>query len=127
MPLIFCFLCYLTYSYLTQQFCCAFFYFVLFLTIFFTIPVESEIARLKLALAIATGCPITVANDATEVLTVVADETKIKMVKRNNVFTKFFAHYFSFFNLCNKMIFNFVDFIYCCYLLFFFIELLLII
>ena len=39
---------------------------------FFTIPVEIEIARLKLVVAIPTGAPITVAN---EMLPVVTDKT----------------------------------------------------
>ena len=40
---------------------------------FFTIPVENENARLKLALAIPTGAPIKVANDTMEMLPVVTD------------------------------------------------------
>ena len=39
------------------------------------IPVEIENARLKLALTIPTGAPITVANDAIEMLPVVTDKT----------------------------------------------------
>ena len=39
------------------------------------IPVEIENARLKLALIIPTGAPITVANDAIEMLPVVTDKT----------------------------------------------------
>ena len=42
---------------------------------FFTIPVEIKNARLKLALAIPTGDPITVANDAIEMLPVATDKT----------------------------------------------------
>ena len=38
------------------------------------IPVEIENARLKLALIIPTGAPITVANDAIEMLPVVIDK-----------------------------------------------------
>ena len=38
-------------------------------------PVEIEIARLKLALTILTGAPITVANEAIEMLPLVADKT----------------------------------------------------
>ena len=37
-------------------------------------PVETENARLKLALAIPTGAPIKVANDAIEMLPLVADK-----------------------------------------------------
>ena len=52
--------------------------FLLFLAIFnsfFTILVEIEKTRLKLALTIPTGAPITVANDAIEMLPVVIDKT----------------------------------------------------
>ena len=42
---------------------------------FFTIPVEIENARLTLALTICTGAPITVANDAIQMLPVVIDKT----------------------------------------------------
>ena len=53
-------------------------FFSLFLVVFnsfFTIPVENENGRLKLALAIPTGAPITVTNDAIEILPVVTDKT----------------------------------------------------
>ena len=39
------------------------------------IPVNIENARLKLALAIPTGAPITVTNDAIEMLPAVTDKT----------------------------------------------------
>ena len=39
------------------------------------IPVNIENARLKLALAIPTGAPITVANDAIEMLPAITDKT----------------------------------------------------
>ena len=42
---------------------------------FFTIPAEIENARLKLALSIPTGAPITVANGVIEMLPLVADKT----------------------------------------------------
>ena len=48
---------------------------MLFLTMFFTINVEIENARLKNALVIPTGAPMTVASDAIEMLQVVADKT----------------------------------------------------
>ena len=47
---------------------------MLFLTVFFTIPVVIEYVRLKLALAMPTGAPITVENDAIEMLPVVTDK-----------------------------------------------------
>ena len=53
-------------------------FFILFLVVFnsfFAMPVKIENARLKLALAIPTGAPITVANDAREMLAVVIDKT----------------------------------------------------
>ena len=42
---------------------------------FFTIPVVIENAKLKLALAIPTGAPITVANDAIDIPSFAADKT----------------------------------------------------
>ena len=54
---------------------CFFFLSLVVFNNFFTIPVEIENARLKLALAIPTGAPITVANDAIEMLLLVADNT----------------------------------------------------
>ena len=53
-------------------------FFFLFLAVFksfFTIPVKIENARLKCALTIPTGAPITVTNDAVEKLPVVTDKT----------------------------------------------------
>ena len=53
-------------------------FFLLFLVVFnsfFTIPVEIENVRVKLVLAIPTGSPTTVANDAIEMLPVVTDKT----------------------------------------------------
>ena len=47
----------------------------MFLTVFFTIPVESENARLQLKLAVPTGASITVPNDEAEMLPLVADKT----------------------------------------------------
>ena len=54
---------------------CFFFLFLVIFNIFFTISVDIENSRLKLALAISTGAPITVANDAIEMLPLVADKT----------------------------------------------------
>ena len=59
---------------------------------FFTIPVETENARLKLVLVILTGAPMTNSNDAIEMLPVVTDKTIIKTVKRSKRFTKTFAN-----------------------------------
>ena len=52
-----------------------FLFLVVFNSFFFTIPVEIENARLKLALVIPTAAPIKVANDAIEMLPVVTDKT----------------------------------------------------
>ena len=62
---------------------------MLFLTTF-TITVDIENARLQLSLAIPTGAPITVANDAIKMSLFVANKT-IKIVKRNNIFTMLFT------------------------------------
>ena len=58
-----------------------FFLFLVIFNSFLTITVEIKDAILKLALAILTGAPITVANDAIEILPVVTD-------KRINDFSK---------------------------------------
>ena len=50
---------------------------------FFTIPVEIENARLKLALDIPTGAPITVANYTIEILPVVTDKTIDNLTKQS--------------------------------------------
>ena len=54
---------------------CFFFLLLVVFNSFFTIPVQIENARLKLALVIPTGAPMTVANDAIEMLLVVTDKT----------------------------------------------------
>ena len=54
---------------------CFFFLLLVVFNSFFTIPVQIENVRLKLALVIPTGTPITVANDAIEILPVVTDKT----------------------------------------------------
>ena len=50
---------------------CYFFLFLVVFYSFFTIPVEIQNERLKLALSIPTGAPKTVGNDAIEILSVV--------------------------------------------------------
>ena len=47
----------------------------MFLTVFLKILVQIENERLKLALTISTGAPMTVANDAIEIRPVVTDKT----------------------------------------------------
>ena len=51
------------------------FCFLFLVVVFFTIPVEFENSRVKLALIIFTGTPITVANDVAERLSLAADKT----------------------------------------------------
>ena len=53
---------------------CFFFLFLVIFNSFFIIPVKIENARLKRALTIPTGAPVTLANDAIEMLPVVTDE-----------------------------------------------------
>ena len=53
---------------------CFFFLFLVVFNSFFTIPVVIENAKLQLALITPTGAPITVANDAVEMLPVVTDK-----------------------------------------------------
>ena len=52
-----------------------FFLLLVVLNNFCTSPVDNKNVRLKLAFAINTGVPITVANDAIEMLPIVADKT----------------------------------------------------
>ena len=54
---------------------CFFFLFYAVFNNFYIIPVVNENAKLKLALAIPTGAPITVANQTIELLPLVADKT----------------------------------------------------
>ena len=63
------------------------YFFFLFLVVFnsfFTISAEIENARLKTALTIPTGTPITVENDAMEILSVVIDKTINDLSKKSN-------------------------------------------
>ena len=76
MPQVFCFL--MLFNLLLANITILlffFFFFCVFLTIFFTMPVDIENVRLKLALAFPAGAPIAVANDAIEMLPLVADKT----------------------------------------------------
>ena len=54
---------------------CFLFLFLVIFNSFFIYPVEIENARLKLTLTIPTGAPLTVANDAIEMIPVVIDKT----------------------------------------------------
>ena len=62
---------------------CFFFLFLVVFNNFYTIPVDNDNVRLKLALAIPTDVPITVANDAIEMLSLAVDKT-IKNFNQNN-------------------------------------------
>ena len=55
-------------------FLCFFFLFLVVFNSIIVIPAEIEKTRVKLALTIPTGAPITVANDAIEMLPVVTDK-----------------------------------------------------
>ena len=58
-------------------------------------PLDIENARLTLALAIPTGTPIKVANDAIEMLPLAVDKTIKHLnqkIKRSIIFTKPFTH-----------------------------------
>ena len=55
-------------------FLCFFFLFLAVFNSIIVIPAEIEKTRVKLALTIPTGAPITVANDAIEMLPVVTDK-----------------------------------------------------
>ena len=54
---------------------CFFFLFLVVFNNFFISPVDNENVTLRLALAIPSGVPITIANDAIEILPPVADKT----------------------------------------------------
>ena len=54
---------------------CFFFLFFVVFNSFFTIPVKTENVRLKLVLSFPTGAPVTVLNDAIEMLPAVTDKT----------------------------------------------------
>ena len=54
---------------------CFFFLYLVVFNSFFTIPVKIKITRLKLAFNITPGAPITVANDAIEIIPVVTNKT----------------------------------------------------
>ena len=62
---------------------CFFFLLLVVFNSFFTIPVQIENARLKLALVIPRGAPMTVANDAIEVLPVITDKTITDLSKQS--------------------------------------------
>ena len=91
------------------------YFFFLFLAVFnslFKIPVKIENARTKLALTIPTEAPITAENDAIEMLPVVTDKTINDLSKYSEEAIYLLSlHSFSFFNLRNKIIFNFIDFV----------------
>ena len=77
------------------------------------ILVVKENAKLRPALAILAGVPITQAKEAIDTPLLVADEKScqilVKIIKSSNIFTTFFTHQFSFTSFCNKKVFNFVD------------------
>ena len=88
---------------LSKNNCCFFFLFHVVFNNFFKIPVESENARVKLALAIHTSTRIKVAKDATEMLLVVTDKTINDLSKQSKE-----AIYFLRFLLINSLSLIFV-------------------
>ena len=65
-------------------------------------------------LVIPTGVPIQIVNKLIETRPLFADKTKkslIKIIKRCNLLTNYFIHYFSFKNFSLKIAFLFIDFI----------------
>ena len=67
-------------------------FFLLFRVVFnnfFIIPVYIEYAKTKTCTCITTSAPIIAANDAIEMLPLVAF---LKIIKRGNIFTKPFTH-----------------------------------
>ena len=93
---------------------CFFFLFIAVFNSFFTIPVKIENKRLKLALTIPTGAPITVANDSIEILPVVTDKTINYLSKSSKevmcLLSLFLIDSVSL-NSASKKVFNFIDFI----------------
>ena len=76
------------------------------------IPVEIENARLKVALTIRTDAPMAVANDAIEMLPDVTDKIINDLSKqpKEAIYLLSLLLINSFFNLSNKITFNFIDF-----------------
>ena len=62
---------------------CFLFLFLVAFNIFFTSPADNENSRLRLALAVPAGVPITVANYAIEMLPLVVDK-KIKDLSKKS-------------------------------------------
>ena len=78
-------------------------FFFLFLTIcnnFFIISVVKQSIKLKLALTIYTGTPITLTKETIDISLLVADKIIKVLPKKSKAAkqSKFFTHYFSFFN-----------------------------
>ena len=73
---------------------CFFFLFLVAFNNFFTSPVHNENAILRLALGIPIGAPITIANDAIEMLALVTDKTSkiCQNDQKRDIFTKLFTH-----------------------------------
>ena len=61
------------------------FFFLLFVAFndFITSSVNNKNVRLRLALAMPLGIPITVANDAAEMLAIIVDKKNLKTYKNN--------------------------------------------
>ena len=68
---------------ITVLFCFFFLFFRIILKKCFTIYVEIENVRLRLALVTSTSAPIKVANNAMEMLELVADKKKIEIDQKS--------------------------------------------
>ena len=73
---------------------CFYFLFLIVFNKIFTSPIDNENARLKLALAIPAGVPITLGNDAMECyhLLQMKQLKFYQIIKRSNIFAKSFTH-----------------------------------
>ena len=78
---------------------CFFFFFIVTFKKTFIIPVVKENTRVKLALAILAGIPITLVKKIILIPPLAADKISlVNIIKSNNVFTYFFTHCLSFLN-----------------------------
>ena len=71
---------------------CFFFFFLVIFNNFFTILVVKEKIKVKLALATATGAPITLVNETSDTLPVVA----LKAIKMLSISSKVVTYLFNF-------------------------------
>ena len=59
------------------------------------VPLLVENTKLRLALVMSTGAPLTLANEAIETTLIIADKTSfVKIIKHWKIFTECFTDYF---------------------------------